>query len=153
MPNLLIVCNTPTKNTHILFDAVVRGANSVNINHLTLRAKQPLDASSDDVLWCDAIIIGTTEHFGAMSGQIKDFFERIYYPCLDEKQGLATALYIKAALDGNGTQIGVEKIFKGLRWRLVQPTLMLHGAYHANFVDQCEELGQYMAAGLDAGIF
>lgn len=153
MPTLLIVCNTPTDNTLTLFNSVVRGATNPDIESVRVMAQKPLETTAEDVLQADAIIIGTTEHFGAMSGQIKDFFERIYYPCLDQKQGMPVALYIKAALDGTGTKIGVEKILTGLSWKLVQPPLVLYGSYKNTFVEQCEELGLAMASGLEASIF
>ena len=41
-----------------------------------------------------AVLIGTTENFGYMSGLVKDFFERIYYSCEGELQGLPYAVYI-----------------------------------------------------------
>ena len=153
MRSLLVVCNTPTENTQSLFESVVRGTANKEITDIRVLAKQPLETTVDDVLQADGVIIGTTEHFGSMSGQIKDFFERIYYPCLEVKQGLPVAVYIKAALDGTGTQLGVEKILAGLRWKLVQPTLMLHGPYKTTFNEQCEQLGITMAAGLEANIF
>ncbi len=153
MPKLLIVCNTPTDNTRKLCDAVTNGAQKEVFEGLDVKVKQPLQANADDVIWADGIIIGSTEHFGAMSGLIKDFFERIYYPCLEIKQGLAVGVYVKASLDGTGTQTGIEKILTGLRWKLVRPTLLLHGEFQISFIEQCEELGLYMAAGLDAGVF
>ena len=55
-----------------------------------------------DVLTANAVIIGTTENFGYMSGLIKDFFERIYYPCLEKTQALPWALYVRAGKDGAG---------------------------------------------------
>jgi hypothetical protein len=88
-----------------------------------------------------------------MSGLIKDFFERIYYPCLEKTQGLPYALYIRAGNDGAGTQQGVERIVTGLRWSAIQPCLVLQGDYRDSFESDCEELGMLMAAGLEAGVF
>jgi hypothetical protein len=56
-------------------------------------------------------------------------------------------------MDGTGTRRAIESITTGLRWRLVQDPLVCKGEYRAEFEDQCRELGLYMAAGLDAGLF
>lgn len=153
MKELVIVANTPSRNTQTLVDAVVRGASHQDITDVNINCFKPPEASAKTVLGADAIILGTTENFGYMSGLMKDFFERIYYPCLEEKQGLPYALYIKAGLDGTGTRIGVERIIAGLRWRAVQDVLLLKGDYQPYFEQQCEELGTYVSAGLDAGVF
>jgi len=153
MKNLLIVANIPSENTERLAKAVTAGANHPDVDGVTTTLLAPLDATPSDVLRADGIIIGTTENFGYMSGLIKDFFERIYYPCLEQKQGLPYALYIRAGLDGTGTRIGVEKIITGLAWKAVNPPLLLHGEYKQSFETDCEELGQLVAAGLEAGVF
>lgn len=153
MKQLLIVCNTPSDNTRRLARHCVAGAEDDAIESVAVQFRTPLEAHADDVLQADGIIIGTTENFGYMSGLIKDFFERIYYPCLEEKQGLPYALYIRAGLDGTGTRIGVQKIIAGLRWREIHEPVLLHGDYHDQFTEHTQELGLYMAAGLDNGIF
>jgi multimeric flavodoxin WrbA len=150
---LLIVCNTPSANTQTLANAAYAGASHHDIENINVVFRTALDASADDVLNCQGILIGTTENFGYMSGLIKDFFERIYYPCLEHTQGLPYALYIRAGLDGQGTLTGVTRIVTGLRWKPVQEPLILHGDYDANFVNQVTELGMLMAAGLENDVF
>ncbi|WP_350335106.1 flavodoxin family protein [Coralliovum pocilloporae] len=150
---LLIVGHVPSPNTQALRDAVQRGAASDDIDGIDVIAQSPFDTSPEDVLAADAIILGTTENLGYMSGALKDFFDRVYYPVLEKKQGLAYALYIRAGLDGTGTRIGVQRIVTGLRWRAVQEPLLCKGDWDKAFVDQCEELGMAVAAGLEAGIF
>ena len=100
-----------------------------------------------------ALVLGTTENLGYMSGALKDFFDRVYYPCLDDTRGLPYALYIRAKLDGTGTRRAVESIASGLGWRAVQEPMICHGEWREDFVDECHELGMAMAAGLDGGIF
>ncbi|MDA7972715.1 MAG: flavodoxin family protein [Gammaproteobacteria bacterium] len=153
MPNLLIVANCPSKNTRALHRAVCAGAARDEISGIKTRASEPPDAAADDVLWADGVILGTTENFGYMSGQVKDFLERVYYPCLEKTEGLPAALYVKGGLDGTGAKTSMERIIGGMKWKLVRPTLVLKGDFRADFLPQCEELGALMAAGLEAGIF
>jgi len=150
---LLIVAHAPSPNTQALMDAVVEGATSPDIEGVTVNALSPFDAGPDEVLAAGAVILGTTENLGYMSGALKDFFDRTYYPVLEETQGLPYALYIRAGHDGTGTRRGVETIVTGLRWRAVQEPLVLRGAYQPEFAGQCRELGMLMAAGLEAGVF
>ena len=153
MPHLLIVAHIPSANTSAMTDAVVSGASHADIRGVELRVLTPSGAAADDVLWANGIILGTTENFGYMSGAIKDFFERIYYPCLDKTAGLPYALFIRAGNDGSGARTSMERIITGLGWRAVQEPLICQGEYQDNFLGQCEELGMTMAAGLEAGIF
>ena len=149
---LLIVAHVPSPNTTRLMEAVVAGANSPDISGVNAIAKNPFDTTSEDVMAANGIILGTTENLGYMSGALKDFFDRIYYPCLEEKQGTPYALYIRAGHDGTGTRRGVESIVTGLRWKGVQEPLILKGVWQDSFVGSCKELGMAMAAGLEAGI-
>lgn len=150
---LLIVGHVPSRNTRALRDAVVRGASVPEIEGVEVVARSPFEAGPDDVKAAGAIILGTTENLGYMSGALKDFFDRSYYPCLEETQGLPYALYIRAGHDGTGTRRGVETIVTGLRWRAVAEPLVCRGPWQEAFVGQCEELGTLVAAGLEAGVF
>lgn len=150
---LLVVAHAPSPNTRALVDAVLHGAGHPDLTGVAVRHVPPLQATPEDVLAADAIILGTTENLGYMSGALKDFFDRVYYPVLEQKQGLPCALYIRAGLDGTGTRRAVQSIVTGLRWTWVQEPLVLRGDWQEDFLAQAEELGMAMAAGLDAGIF
>jgi len=151
--HLLIVCNTPSDNTQALALSAQQGASDDAIENTRVTLKTPLQADSSDVLNADALLLGTTENFGYMSGQMKDFFERIYYPCLEKTQGKPYALYIRAGNDGQGTKVAVERIIAGLRWKAVQPALIMQGDYQPEFLKDTHELGMLMAAGLDNDVF
>ena len=149
---LLIVAHNPSPNTRKLVAATLRGARHAEIEGVEARHVPPLEAVAEDVLSADAIILGTTENFGYMSGALKDFFDRIYYPCLEHTEAMPFATWIRAGLDGTGTRVAIGKITTGLKWKAVQEPLILHGDYRAEFEGQCEELGMLMAASLDSGI-
>jgi hypothetical protein len=151
--NLLIVAHAPSENTLALRQAVLHGAEDPDISGIKVRCLSPFEAGPQDVLAADGIILGTTENLGYMSGALKDFFDRSYYPCLEETQGLAYGLYIRAGHDGTGTRRAVETITTGLRWRVIQEPVMCKGDYDPAFLEACKELGMTMAAGLEAGIY
>jgi len=150
--NLLIVAHDPSPNTQKLVAATLRGAEHEDIEGIAVRHIPPLQAVADDVLRADAIILGTTENFGYMSGALKDFFDRIYYPCLEHTEAMPFATYIRAGLDGTGTRIAIGKITTGLKWKAVQEPMILQGEYRVEFEAQCEQLGMLMAASLESGI-
>ena len=104
---LLIVAHNPSPNTQKLVAATLRGARHPDIEGVEARHVPPLEAVVDDVLGADAIILGTTENFGYMSGALKDFFDRIYYPCLEHTEAMPFATWIRAGLDGTGTKVTV----------------------------------------------
>ncbi len=149
---LLIVAHAPSPNTVRLRDAVAAGARDPDITGVSVRVLTPFEAQPADVKAADAIILGTTENLGYMSGALKDFFDRIYYPCLEHTEALPFAAWIRAGLDGTGTRIAIDKITTGLKWKPVQETIILHGEYRDEFETQCEELGTLMAASLESGI-
>lgn len=150
--NLLVVAHDPSPNTRRLVEAVLRGAAHEDIERVDTRHVRPLEAGPDDVLACDAVILGTTENLGYMSGALKDFFDRTYYNVIEQTEGLPYALYVRAGMDGTGTRRAVESICTGLSWRPVQEPLICRGSWDDAFLEQCEELGLYMAASLDTDI-
>jgi hypothetical protein len=149
---LLVVAHCPSDNTLALRDAVLAGAGAPEIEGVDVRWLPPLAAAAEDVLAADAVILGTPENLGYMSGALKDFFDRIYYPCLEKTQGMPYALYVRAGHDGTGTRRAVETIVTGLRWRAVRPPLIWRGAWQPAFLAEAHELGMLMAAGLEAGV-
>jgi NAD(P)H-dependent FMN reductase len=149
---LLMVAHCPSENTLKLWDAVSEGVASVSLTQTEFKALSPFETNPEDVLQADAIILGTTENLAYMSGALKDFFDRCYYPCLEIKQGMPIAAFIRAGHDGTGTKKALETITMGLKWRWVQAPLILKGSYDAKFEKQCFELGATIACALDEGI-
>ena len=151
---LLIVGHVPSDNTRRLRDAAAEAArDAVEGGGVRVVAQSPFETQPAHVLAANAVILGTTENLGYMSGALKDFFDRCYYPCLEHTQGLPYCLYIRAGHDGTGTRRGVETIVTGLRWRAVQEPLVCRGEWDEAFVERVAEIGAAMAAGLEAGIF
>jgi multimeric flavodoxin WrbA len=153
MKHLLIVYHSQTGHTEAMAGAVIAGASDPLIEGVEVRARGALEADAADVLWSDALILGTPENFGYMSGALKYFFDRIYYPCLQGTQGRPYALFIRAGNDGRGALSSIERIVEGLKWRRVQDPIVVAGDFDDACLEHCRELGMSMAAGLEAGIF
>ncbi|MGQ0824279.1 MAG: flavodoxin family protein [Actinomycetota bacterium] len=153
MSRLLVVSHSRSGGTQALTDAVVAGASSDDVDGVEVAVRRAFDADADDVRQADAILLGTPENFGYMSGALKDFFERIYYVLLEETAGMPYGLYVKASTDGSGAVRSVERIVAGLKWRQVLPPLVVVGALADGHLEAAHELGLTLAAGLDAGIF
>ena len=99
--SLLIVAHAPSDNTCTLLDAVHSGAGEAG--GVAVTCLSPFDTGPDAVLSADAVILGTPENLGYMSGALKDFFDRCFYPCLEKTEGLPYALFVRAGQDGTGT--------------------------------------------------
>lgn len=120
---------------------------------IELRSMSALAAGTDDLLWADGLLIGTPEHFGYMSGAVKDFMDRTFYPSEGKVEGLPYAVYVSAGNDGTGAVNAIERIAIGYKWKRIAEPLIVRGAPTPDALKQCKELGQTMAAGLSAGIF
>jgi len=153
MKKLSIIGHVPSSNTLKLREAVLSGAKNIKSEKVHLNCKTPFEADAIDTLSADAIILGTTENLGYMSGALKDFFDRTYNKTIEKKEGLPCAIYIRAGMDGTGTRRAIESIISGQKWRLVQAPLIFRGEWKDDFVRQAQELGEAMCAGLDTGIF
>lgn len=151
--HLLIVFHSQSGSTRRMAEAVLAGARCEAIEHVDVRYKDALEASDEDVLWADGLILGTPENFGYMSGAMKYFLDHVYYPCLGKIDGLPYALFVRAGDDGSGAISSMTRILSGLKVRQVQPPVLIAGDFDESRLQECEELGMTMAAGLEAGIF
>lgn len=151
MTSILLMAHAPSPNTALLRDQAAERISAETA--VRLEVKSPFECATHDLLEVDGVIIGTTENIGAMAGATKDFFDRTYNDLLEVKAGLPVAVYIRAGLDGTGTQRGIEAILTGLKWRLVAPPLILKGAWDEKFADKAAELALTLAAGVEFNIY
>jgi multimeric flavodoxin WrbA len=151
MKTLLIVFHTGGVKTAQMAEAVARGARGEA--GVKVIVKRCAEAGPEDVLAADGLILGTPENFGYMSGMMKDFLERVFYPCEGKVNGRPWALFVGAGLDGTGAVTSVERIVTGLRLNKVREPIIGLKELTPDVLAQCEELGAAFAAGLAMGVF
>jgi multimeric flavodoxin WrbA len=148
---LLIVYHTHGVKTATMAEAVERGARAER--EVRVLVKRCADAGPEDVLAADALILGTPENFGYMSGMMKDFLERIFYACEGKVNGRPYALFVGAGLDGSGAVTSVERIVTGLRLEKKSEPIIGLKELTPEVLERCEELGAAFAAALALGVF
>ena len=156
MKTLLVVYHTHGVKTARMAQAVEHGARAAlreaeAADSVRVIVKRCAEADAEDLLAADALILGTPENFGYMSGMMKDFLERVFYPCEGKVAGRPYALFIGAGQDGSGAQSSVERIVTGLRLRKAQDAVICVKDLTPEIVARCETLGATFAAGLAIG--
>jgi len=163
MKRLLIVFHSKTGGTLQMAQAAAAGAGSepevaVNFIHAA-------EAGPDEMLEADAYIFATPENLAMMSGMMKDFFDRTYYPVLDRIVGRPYAIMICAGSDGENAARQIQRIATG--WRLkpiAEPIIVCTHAQTPQAILAPKQIGEYdlkrscelgatLAAGLALGIY
>lgn len=156
MKTLLIVFHTHGVKTALMAEAVERGARQSLAeaeaeDQVRVLVKRCPEAGAEDLLVADALLLGTPENFGYMSGMMKDFLERVFYPCEGKVEGRPYAAFVGAGQDGRGALTSIERIVTGLRLRKAHPGVIGLGELTPELLARCEELGATFAAGLALG--
>ena len=160
---LLIVYHSLTGGTQQMAEAVRTGAAAEA--GCAVRLLHAAQAGPADVLAADGYVFATPENLAAMSGQLKDFFDRSYYPVLDQVNGRPYASLVCAGSDGSNAARQIERIATGWRLKAVaEPLIVCTHAQTpeailapkhigADDLERCRALGEALAAGLVLGIF
>ncbi|MEA3139084.1 MAG: hypothetical protein QOK23_1253 [Gammaproteobacteria bacterium] len=163
MKALLIVYHSMTGGTRQMASAAAAGARSEAGVVVSLR--QASETHAVDVIGADGYIFATPENLAAMSGMMKDFFDRTYYAALEKLNGRPFITLVCAGSDGRGAVQQIERIAKG--WRLkpiANPYIVCTSSQTPEqilkpkvidppFLAHCADLGRTMASGLALGIF
>lgn len=163
MKSILIVYHSMTGGTLQMAQAAAAGATcegTVDVRLLHAPAAGP-----SDVLAADAYLFATPENLGAVSGLLKDFFDRCYYPALERINGRPYATLICAGSDGANAARQIERIATGWRLKAIAEPLIVctHAqtpeailqpkTIAADELARCAELGAALATGLALGVF
>jgi multimeric flavodoxin WrbA len=163
MRQLLIIWHSMTGGSEALARAAYDGA--CRAQGVDVQLVNAADAGAAQVMAADGYLFAFPENLAAISGGMKSFFDRCYYPCLGALNGRPYAMIVCAGSDGRSAVAQAERIATG--WRLRQIAESRIVCTHAqtpeailapktmNEADQREaaDLGEQIATGLLMGIY
>lgn len=163
MKRLLIVWHSRTGAARAMAEAAEQGATGEA--EVEVRRLWADDSGPDDLIAADGYLFVCPENLATMTGEMKAFFDRSYYPVLETLNGRPYATLIAAGSDGTGAARQIARIATGWRLKAVAKPLIV--CTHAQSPDAilvpktltpadlaaCAEAGQAIAAGLALGIF
>ena len=149
-----------TGGSEALARAACAGAEDVDVWLLHAAA-----VGTEHMLAADGYLFVFPENLAAISGVMKAFFDRCYYPCLGHIEGRPYALVVCAGSDGSNAVRQAERIATGWRLKRVADSIII--CTHAQTPDailaaktltdaeltQARDLGATLAAGLAMGVF
>ena len=148
---ILVIYHSQSGTMKKMAETFVQGA--AKIENIQIVYKQAMDASIEDLLSCQGIAIGSPEYFGYMSGLIKDFFDRTYKQAEQITIGLPYMIFVCAGNDGRGAITQIERIINGYNWKKVYEYFRVVGTPKIEDLKHLDEMGQTLAAGVEAGIY
>ncbi|MFZ9396069.1 MAG: flavodoxin family protein [Erythrobacter sp.] len=158
-PCLLIVWHSRTGASEALARAVAEGAAGAG------RLLAAAQTGPEDLLAAEGYVFVCPENLGTMTGQMKEMFDRCYYPVLGRIEGRPYATIIAAGSDGEGAQRQLDRIVTGWRLRrITEPAIVRLDAQTpeailtpklvpAERTREAKMLGSAFAEGLTQGIY
>ncbi|QFT77755.1 flavodoxin family protein [Erythrobacter sp. THAF29] len=156
-PNLLVIWHSRTGAS----EAMARAASNAE-NAELVRAR---DVTSEMLIAAAGYIFACPENLASMTGEMKEMFDRNYYPVLGMIEGRPYATIIAAGSDGWGAQRQIDRIATGWRLKRVADEKIVNfdaqtpeAILAPKHVDEriladCKELGEGLAEGLRLGVF
>ena len=156
---LLIIWHSRTGTSEQLALAAHQAAGA---DSRLLRAEE---VEPEDLLAADGYLFCCPENLASMSGEMKEMFDRCYYPVLGKIEGRPYATVIAAGSDGEGAQRQIDRIATG--WRLKRVTdrwivnteaqeaeaILAPKTVEPEALDRARDLGTALAEGIAQGIF
>lgn len=158
-PPLLIMWHSRTGGSRALAKAAAEGAGTA------ARLIAADDTAPGDLLSAEGYLFVGPENLAALSGAMKEMFDRCYYPCLGRIEGRPYATIICAGSDGENAQRQLDRIATGWRLKRVAEGVIVHTdaqtpdailapkAIAGERLADAHTLGATLAEGLTAGIF
>ena len=163
MKRLAIIWDSKTGGSESLSLAAAEGARGNA--EIDVRLVAARDAQASDLQDADGYLFVFPENLAAISGVMKAFFDRSYYPCLGKIEGRPFAVIVCAGSDGSNAVRQAERIATGWRLKRVAESIIIctdaqtpEAILAAKVIGQADlkaarDLGAALAEGLALGVF
>ncbi len=147
---ITIVHHSPTPLLREILHEVVAGVDlargELGEDSVELRVVEALEATADDVLAADAVILGTTANFGYIFGALKHFFDCTFSELQAKTKGKPFSFYIRGGHDTTGAEKAITAITTGLEWNLAAPSVAFVGELSDQVRGQLTEMSASLTA-------
>jgi multimeric flavodoxin WrbA len=160
---LLIIWDSMTGGAEALARAAADGAKAAD--DVNVKLVHASDVTPEMVLASSGYMFVFPENLAAISGVMKAFFDRCYYPCLGQIEGRAYAAIVCAGSDGSNALRQAERIATGWRLKRVMDSrivcthaqtpeaIMAVKVIAAADLQNARDMGAALAEGLAIGVF
>jgi flavorubredoxin len=142
MSKVLVLYHSLSGNTEAMAKAVKQGAAS---SGATVTLKKAADADANDLLNCDAVVMGTANYFSYEAGMMKDFFDRTFFTLKGKVDNKPYAVF---GSYGGGGVVAIESLAKLCENLGLKKAADLVGAQRTpseEVLEKCKALGAKMA--------
>ena len=162
---LLIIWDSLTGGARALAKAAAQSAEEAQAEDVITQLHHAREVTSEMMLAANGYLFVFPENLAAISGVMKAYFDRCYYPCLGRIEGRAYGIIVCAGSDGSNAVRQAERIATGWRLKKVMDSQII--CTHAQTpeailaakmigeadLQQARDAGAALAAGLAMGIF
>nr|WP_298927538.1 NAD(P)H-dependent oxidoreductase [uncultured Erythrobacter sp.] len=156
-PTFLVIWHSRTGASKAMAEAVAEAGGA--------RLVRASDVTADMLLSASGYVFICPENLGALSGEMKEMFDRTYYQALEKIEGRPFVSIIAAGSDGEGAQRQLERIVTGWRLKRVMPRkivnfsaqrakdILAEKTVEQGVLQECREIGIGLSEGISLGVF
>ncbi len=142
MPKVLIIFYSRGGNTEKMAKAIAEGAESEAVEVEVMRVDY---ATAYDFVTADAVAFGSPNYFGYMAGNMKDFFDRMWWSLRDRVSGKPSAAFSSAGGGRDTALLSIERIMNSFKLNKVADGVVARGEPGSEEIDACKRLGVALA--------
>jgi flavorubredoxin len=142
---VLIVYHSQTGNTRFAAECVAEGVKSVK--NVIATVKKAPDAGPEELTACDAVCLGSPDYFGYMSGMVKDFFDRTFYPTQGKLDSKPCGIFVTHGGGGTAAK-SIEQLCKAFRLNQLGKTILVKEKADKTAQEELRALGTELAKSI-----